>query len=83
MALQIDYFAAASDDEAAALVNLETGVRSIPFDDESDAPAVEYDVVSSQAVDPGLALGYLNELLGGTLGWQVPQRSEERGRLTG
>ncbi|AIF40064.1 hypothetical protein HX89_02795 [Dermacoccus nishinomiyaensis] len=65
MALQIDYFAAASDDEAAALVNLETGVRSIPFDDESDAPAVEYDVVPSQVVDPGLALGYLNELLTG------------------
>ena len=65
MALQIDYFAAATDEEAARTVDLESGLRSLPFDDESDSAAPEYDVVASQDVDPGLALGYLNELLTG------------------
>lgn len=54
MAIQIDYFAASTDDEAAATINLEAGPRS-----ESS------DVVPSQDVDPGLALGYLNEVLTG------------------
>lgn len=79
MAIQIDYFAAASDDEAAATANLESGLRSVPFDDESGADAPEYDVVPSQDVDPGLALGYLNELLTGvpvdefvSNGWPAP-----------
>ncbi|QEH92471.1 hypothetical protein H7F30_00680 [Dermacoccus sp. PAMC28757] len=79
MALQIDYFAAASDEEAAATVNLESGLRSLPFDDESASPTTEYDVVASQDVDPGIALGYLNELLTGvtveefvTSGWPAP-----------
>lgn len=65
MALQIDYFTAASETEAAATADLESGLRSAPFDDESDAQTTEYDVVTSTDVDPGLALGYLNELLTG------------------
>lgn len=65
MALQIDYFAAASETEAAATADLETGLRSVPFDDESDTQTTEYDVVPTTDVDPGLALGYLNELLTG------------------
>lgn len=65
MALQIDYFTAASDAEAAALADLDAGVRAIPLNDESDSPAPTYDVASSQDVDPGIALGYLNELLTG------------------
>ena len=79
MALQIDYFAAATDEEAARTVDLESGLRSLPFDDESDSAAPEYDVVASQDVDPGLALGYLNELLTGVpveefldSGWPAP-----------
>lgn len=54
MAIQIDYFTAPSDAEAAATADLEAGPR-----------AEREGVVTSQDVDPGLALGYLNELLTG------------------
>lgn len=54
MAIQIDYFTAASDELAASTAEYEAGVR-----------AESSDVVTSQDVDPGLGLGYLNEILTG------------------
>lgn len=54
MAIQIDYFLAPNDEDAAASATLEAGPRS-----EST------DVVPSSDIDPGLALGYLHELLTG------------------
>lgn len=61
MAIQIDYFPAATDDEAAATAKLEDGLRgqyedAAPID--PDAP-----LALSQDVDPGLGLGYLYGIL--------------------
>lgn len=55
MAIQIDYFTAPNDDAAEQTAKLEAGPRS-----ESS------DVVTAVDIDPGLALGYLNQALTGT-----------------
>ena len=65
MAIQIDYFSANSDVDAASTADLESGVRAEPVEDDV-VPVIEpTSVVPSQDVDPGLALGYLNALLTG------------------
>ena len=65
MAIQIDYFTAPTDAEAAACVSLEDGVRGQfhEFDSGGSSFAVDSPLALTQDVDPGLGLGYLWSVL--------------------